>query len=148
MTPKDKHVYVATSWRNERQPEVVAALRDMGYGVYDFREPTPNHHGFHWEEVSRDWQNWTPQEHIAGLDHELAVEGFERDMEGLAASGICAMLMPCGRSAHIEAGWAKGSGRTLYVILSEGAEPELMIKMADKIFPDLASFYTHMQQLA
>lgn len=30
-------VYVATSWRNEFQPGVVAALREDGHEVYDFK---------------------------------------------------------------------------------------------------------------
>ena len=32
-------IYVASSWRNKYQPEVVAALRKAGHGVYDFRNP-------------------------------------------------------------------------------------------------------------
>ena len=31
------HIYVASSWRNTYYPEVVQALRDAGYEVYDFR---------------------------------------------------------------------------------------------------------------
>ena len=32
-------IYVASSWRNKYQPEVVAALRKAGHEVYDFRNP-------------------------------------------------------------------------------------------------------------
>ena len=32
-------IYVASSWRNERQPDVVQALRNAGHDVYDFRHP-------------------------------------------------------------------------------------------------------------
>lgn len=32
-------IYVASSWRNKYQPEVVAALRKAGHKVYDFRNP-------------------------------------------------------------------------------------------------------------
>lgn len=32
-------IYVASSWRNTHQPEVVAKLRELGHEVYDFREP-------------------------------------------------------------------------------------------------------------
>lgn len=35
-------IYVASSWRNPYQPEVVAALRKTGYEVYDFRNPKDN----------------------------------------------------------------------------------------------------------
>ena len=41
------------------------------------------------------------------------------------------LLMPCGRSAHLEAGWAIGAGKPTAILLSAG-EPELMYKMADR----------------
>ena len=41
-------IYVASSWRNKYQPEVVAALRKAGHEVYDFRNPKDNPGGFHW----------------------------------------------------------------------------------------------------
>jgi hypothetical protein len=34
-------VYVASSWRNPWQPNVVGLLRSLGHKVYDFREPIP-----------------------------------------------------------------------------------------------------------
>lgn len=44
-------IYVASSWRNPYQPEVVAALRKAGHEVYDFRNPKDNPGGFHWADV-------------------------------------------------------------------------------------------------
>ena len=35
-------IYVASSWRNPYQPEVVAALKKAGHEVYDFRNPKDN----------------------------------------------------------------------------------------------------------
>ncbi len=32
-------IYLASSWRNDLQPEVLLALRDAGHAVYDFRNP-------------------------------------------------------------------------------------------------------------
>ena len=34
-----RKIYVASSWRNEYYPEVVAKLREAGHDVYDFRNP-------------------------------------------------------------------------------------------------------------
>lgn len=34
-------IYVASSWRNQYQPEVVATLRAVGHEVYDFKNPRP-----------------------------------------------------------------------------------------------------------
>lgn len=40
-------IYVASSWRNNRQPDVVKFLRDLGHEVYDFKNPKPGDDGFH-----------------------------------------------------------------------------------------------------
>lgn len=32
-------IYVASSWRNQHQPQVVSFLREQGHEVYDFRHP-------------------------------------------------------------------------------------------------------------
>lgn len=42
------------------------------------------------------------------------------------------ILMPCGRSAHIEGGYFRCANKRFVIPLSEG-EPELMCKMADAI---------------
>jgi hypothetical protein len=44
---------------------------------------------------------------------------------------------PCGRSAHLEAGWAIGQGKPTAILLHEDKfEPELMYRMADLIACD------------
>ena len=46
------------------------------------------------------------------------------------------LVLPCGRSAHLELGWAIGAGKRT-CILTHGEEPELMAKMADHIATDV-----------
>lgn len=65
-------IYVASSWRNKYQPEVVAALRKEGHEVYDFRNPKDNPGGFHWADVDENWQEWQPEEYIQNLTHPVA----------------------------------------------------------------------------
>ena len=40
-------IYLASSWKNTDQPDLVEALRNAGHDVYDFRNPTPDDAGFH-----------------------------------------------------------------------------------------------------
>ena len=122
-------VYVASSWRNEAQPGVVTALRAAGHQVYDFRNPQQNGSGFHWSDISPDWQSWTPEEFKEGLEHPLAEKGFASDYEALDWADAVVMVMPCGRSTHLELGYAAGQKKTTVIMLTE-AEPELMYKMA------------------
>jgi len=126
-------VYVASSWRNPYQPDVVKAVVDAGHSVYDFRNPCPGDLGFHWSHVDPNWKNWTPRNYVAGLEHELAVDGFNRDWLAMQRSDACIMVLPCGRSAHLEAGYFAGAGKKLIILLMEATEPELMYRMANAI---------------
>ena len=125
-------IYVASSWRNTIQASVVKALRNEGYDVYDFKNPEEGKGGFHWSDIDSDWKTWTPDEFRKGLEHPIAKDGFDTDMQHLIECEICVLVMPCGRSAHLEAGHAIGSGKRLIILLSDG-EPELMYKMAEVV---------------
>lgn len=120
-------IYLASSWRNPLQPQAVKMLRDAGHEVYDFRNPTPDNCGFSWAEIDPDWRNWTPEQFIKGLTHPLAQRGYSLDKEGLDWADTCVLLLPCGKSAHLEAGYAIGQGKpTLIVLHTDLFEPELM----------------------
>jgi hypothetical protein len=125
-------VYVASSWRNQLQPMVVAALRYDGHEVYDFRNPPSGSGGFHWSEIDPGWQDWTPEQYARALTHPIAKNGFASDMDALRWCDVCVMLQPCGRSAALELGWACGAGKRTVVLLISG-EPELMVAMVDLV---------------
>jgi nucleoside 2-deoxyribosyltransferase len=93
--------------------------------------------GFGWEEVDPDWKTWTAEGYITGLSHPAAERGYNRDMKALRECDICVYVMPCGVSASLEMGWAVGAGKKVIVYIPELREPDLMIKMADRITTDL-----------
>lgn len=126
-----RRVYVASSWRNGHQPDVVQALRFAGHCVYDFRNPTPEESGFSWSEIDRDWLNWSPEEFARELaNNPLAAHHFGLDKAGLDWCDTCVLVLPCGRSAHLEAGYAIGQGKDTYFLLHpDKFEPELMYKL-------------------
>lgn len=132
-------IYVASSWRCARQPSVVEALRADGHDVYDFKNPEPGNQGFWWSEIDPNWQSWTEAEFLGGLSHKIAIAGFLRDENALRRSDLCVLVLPCGRSAHLEAGFAVGMNKKLAILLSpeERLEPELMYSWADWISSDL-----------
>ena len=101
-------IYVASSWRNERQPKVVVELRAAGLEVYDFRNPGEGDNGFHWSEIDEDWKNWTPEEYRKNLSHPLAEAGFKKDMDALRLCSACVLVMPCGRSSRLKVAFAGG----------------------------------------
>lgn len=133
-----KKVYVASSWRNEHQQEVVQKLREVGYEVYDFKHPQ-GEAGFKWSNIDENWQNWSMQEYKEALNHSYAQFGFNRDFDAMKEADICVLCLPCGRSAHLEAGWMKGAGKRVvaYIPPTEKIEPELMYGLLDGIATDL-----------
>lgn len=125
-------IYVASSWRNSYQPEVVQALRDNGHEVYDFRNPKPDNNGFHWSGIDPKWKEWSQAEFVRALNHDIAKDGFNLDFEAMQWADAFVLVMPCGRSAHLELGWACGAKKKTYILLSDG-EPELMYKLVDYV---------------
>jgi len=130
-------IYLASSWRNTKQPAVLAALRAAGFEVYDFRNPGPENYGFSWTEIDPGWRGWDTATFREALNHPAAERGFSLDMEALKACDVCVLLHRCGTSSHLELGYAKGAGKKTVVIWEDGLEPELMVKMADAIVADV-----------
>lgn len=133
-------IYVASSWRNEEQVRVVEALRADGHEVYDYRHPTPGDSGFSWRQIEGPpREQWTAA-HFANvvLDHPVAKRGFDFDMTALEAASACVIVLPCGRSAHLEHGYAVGQGKLTVVYQATLDEPELMYRMCDYFATTLA----------
>lgn len=58
-------------------------------------------------------------------------------MGALLECDACVLVMPCGRSAHLELGWAAGAGKDTAILLFDG-EPELMYQMVDLLASDVS----------
>lgn len=128
MSINVSYVYVASSWRNIMQQAVVHVLHAASIDCYDFKDSE----GFHWSEVGI-----TPpvsfEQYMKGLQEERAKEGYARDMEALDKADCCVLVMPCGRSAHQELGYAVGQGKRTAILYETDVEfePDLMHKMVD-----------------
>lgn len=149
-------IYVASSWRNRYQPDVVKALIAAGHAVYDFRKD-----GFGWSSIDPNWKQWTRPAYAEALKHPLAEKGFQRDRDALMQADTCVLVLPAGRSAHFEAGCFVN--KRLVIYMPEEQEPELMYKLADRLVFSMAELVgclekcsktgctntvTHWQQLA
>lgn len=128
-----RKIYVASSWRNEYYPEVVAKLREAGHDVYDFRNPPSGDPGFKWSNVSADYMEWSPAQYRDMLKHPKAERQFHNDIGAMEACDTCVLVLPCGRSAHTEAGWFAGRGCKTIAYIPEKQEPELMYKLFDMV---------------
>jgi NTP pyrophosphatase (non-canonical NTP hydrolase)/nucleoside 2-deoxyribosyltransferase len=131
---KSRRIYLASSWRNPHQPAVLAALRAAGHEVYDFRNPAPGQKGFAWRDCGGIAASDGPgtgaktiPSYLEAIRSDRAAQGFEFDKSALEWCDTCVLALPCGRSAHLELGYAAGQGKDTYVLLHEDTfEPELM----------------------
>ncbi len=135
-----RRIYLATSWKNNLQPTILLGLRSAGHEVYDFRNPKVGDSGFSWSEIDPNWQKWNLLDYQKALEHPAAERGFKFDMDALNWADTCVLLLPCGRSAHLELGYAVGAGKkTVIIATGEKETPELMYKMVDLVTDSLVT---------
>lgn len=138
-------IYVASSWRNEYQQLVVSTLRSIGHEVYDFKNPSDKDHGFSWSEIDPNWKNWDVKQFVSALEQTPAERGFGLDMAALRWCDACVCVLPSGKDAHLEVGWAAGAGKKTAILLLDradggrGWEPGLMYKMCDLVTGELSA---------
>ena len=123
-------IYVASSWRNTQHSDIVKMLRSNGHEVYDFKQAGSY---FNWSAVDMNWQNWTYEEYIDALENHISQEGFLNDFTAMQEADLCVLVLPCGRSAHLEAGYFVGASKPLIIVMDLMQEPELMYLMATSI---------------
>jgi len=137
-------IYVASSWRNRIVHASVCQLLSADYDVYDFTHPAPDQHGFAWSDIDHNWESWSPRAFAHALRHPIAQEGFGFDMNALRAADACVLVLPCGRSAHLELGYAAGAGKRTIVFAADerGFEPELMYLMCNAFVTSTSDLLT------
>ena len=127
------NIYVASSWHNVKQQEVVELLRAAGHEVYDFKHPAEENNGFSWLDIDSNYEYWSCEEYRQALENPDAVRGFGLDFAAMQKADVGVLVLPCNRSAHLEAGYFVGARKPLYILLLDRQAPELMYKMATKI---------------
>ena len=111
-------VYVIGSMRNPRIPEIGNALREVGHEVFeDWFSPGPH--------ADDEWQQY---EKVRGRSYREALRGyharhvFQFDKLHLDRAHAGVLVMPAGRSAHIELGYLIGQNKPGFVLFD--GEPE------------------------
>jgi len=142
-------IYVASSFRNGFQPQVVSFLREMGHEVYDFRNPK-GVDPIQWKKLDPHFRNWSLKDYRTALTKPEVQAAFQSDFEAMKWADYGVLVMPSGRSANSEAGWMKGAGKGVVVYSPLRQDPELMYLMYDRItdnLRDLNKALVHLEQM-
>jgi hypothetical protein len=127
-----KSIYLIGSLRNPRVPEVGCILRASGWDVFDdWYAAGP--------EADDKWQEY---ETLKGHNYQRALGGYAArhvyhyDRHHLNRCGIGVLLMPAGKSGHLELGYLAGQGKPVYIVLEDGAPArwDVMYQFADVCF--------------
>lgn len=125
-----KVIYLVGSLRNPIIPNVALSLRDMGFEVFD-----------DWWSASEDADEWWQRhENLKGNTYRDAIHGhhadcvFEFDYKHLNRADIGVLVLPAGKSGHLEFGWLVGRGKTGFILFDE--EPsrfDIMYRFANDV---------------
>lgn len=139
-------IYLASSWRNPHHRTYMIHLKNWGHQVYDFtaKDQTitiggQECKGFSWQQIGapEDLSQWEWHQYVAAItSHGAAAAGYLSDLRHMEWADTCVLLLPCGRSAHLEAGYMKGRNKRVIIHCPEKSafvEPELMYLLADNL---------------
>lgn len=130
-------IYVASSWKNVELVRVVANfLRNQGFEVDDFTDDSRGRYVFHYSEIG----NLEDLDPITFLYDPRAQRAFQEDKKWIDWADVVIMLMPAGKSSHLEAGYAKGAGKIVIIYWHNGApkgEFDVMYGFADLLSEDI-----------
>ncbi len=110
-----KSVYLIGSLRNPVVPEVAAYLRDGGFEVFDdWYAAGP--------EADDYWQKYETQRghtYAEALKGYAAKHVYEFDLWHLNRCDIGVLLLPAGKSGHLELGYMIGQGKPGFVLFDK-----------------------------
>lgn len=111
-------IYVIGSLRNPRVQEIAAALRKQDFHVFDDWHGGGPEADDHWMAYAKA-RGWSMKTALNGY---LAKHIFALDERHLDECDIAVLVMPAGKSGHLELGYAAGKGKRTFVLFDQ--EPE------------------------
>lgn len=125
-------IYLTGSLRNPRVPEIANALRSLGHEVFDDWYAAGPRADDHWQ----DYETARYKDYSLALDGYAAKHTYQYDLHHLNRSNAGLLLLPAGKSAHLEFGYLIGQGKLGYVLFDEGAPErwDVMYKFATEVF--------------
>lgn len=139
-------IYLIGSLRNPCIPALANVLRRQGLDVFDdWYSPGP--------EADDRWQAYEKERgrsYVEALNGVHAEHVFRFDYEHLCRATAVVLMLPAGKSAHLELGWVLGRGKPGYILLEpDHAEGrfDVMYKFATGVFDSITSLIDTLVEL-
>ena len=129
-----RNIYLIGSLRNPEVPKAAAKLRDAGHYVFDDWFAA----GERADDAWRDYEIGRGHNLKQALTGYAANHVFEFDKYHLDIADTGILILPTGKSGHLELGYLIGKGCYSYIVYPE--EPErfdVMYLLADGVFSSL-----------
>lgn len=127
--PSPTKLYLVGSLRNPAVPALANKLREYGFDVFD-----------DWYAVGPEADDkWMEYEKSRGRSYREALHGYAArnaysfDYEHLSEAAGIVLVLPAGKSGHLETGWVVGKGKPAWVYFPDG-EPDRWDVMYQFIF--------------
>lgn len=123
-------IYLIGSLRNPQIPIITRRLQDEGLEVfsewYGAGEKADDHFKEYHQSLGRTY--------LEALQTDAAKMIFNFDKDHIDQADTVVLTTPCGRSGHLEMGYALGKGKKGYYLLDDPDRWDLMLLFATKIF--------------
>lgn len=126
-------IYLIGSLRNNLIPEIAIKIRNAGFDVFDdWYAPGPEADDY-----------WKSYELVRGRNYLEALEGhaakqiFDFDKKHLDAAAAAVLVLPCGKSGHLELGYTIGRGKPGFILLDEPDRWDVMYQFATGLYVEL-----------
>ena len=123
-------VYIIGSLKNQEVPEVANKLRKVGHEVFD-----------DWYAAGPEADDyWHAYELKKGHNYKEALAGysakdvFNFDKYHLDRTDVAVLVLPAGKSGHLELGYAVGNGKIGYILLDDPDRWDVMYQFATDLF--------------
>jgi hypothetical protein len=126
-------IYLIGSLRNPTIPDIAQQLRTAGHEVFDDWYAAGPEADDKW----RDYEKGRGHSYIEALSGLAAKHVFDFDRFHLGRASDVVLALPCGKSGHLELGWALGQGKRGYVLLDSPERWDVMYKFATGVYDKL-----------
>lgn len=134
-------IYLIGSLRNPEIPTIANTIRAAGHEVFDDWFAAGPEADDYWRnyEISRG------RSYVEALSGLAAGHVFTFDNEHLERASAVVLVLPAGKSGHMELGISIGRGKPGYILLDSPDRWDVMYKFADGVFTELDDLIDHIR---